>query len=189
MIGICLLPFVYTFSVSFLEGLRAIDPQLQRYFWTGVLSFLLTYLFVIEPAKIYQHGQKLLEIIFHFFSPLVKVAPYVLPIYSIIIFFIYALLSLFIKSKHLIGYFIFIFGFSVALHLVFSAKTLRSKQDFMKSNYIFGFSLVYIINLILIAICLSLIIKNFSFINFFEGSFQAAKNIFKAIFRQIFIPA
>jgi len=192
IIGLCFLSFVYSGSVGFLKELWLIEPVLRRYFWSGIISFTLIYLFIFEPARIYQKGQKLLGLIFKFFAPLVKVAPYVLPIYTIIIFSLYPLFHWMFNSKEpaVTNYFIFLGGFSWALHLVFSAKSLRSRQgDFLKANYIFGFSLVYIINLILIAICLSLIIKNFSFINFFEGSFQAAKNIFKAIFRQIFIPA
>lgn len=191
ILGLCLLSFVYSGSAGFLKELGLVEPVLRRYFWSGIISFILVYLFIFEPVKIYQKGQKLLGLIFKFFAPLVKVAPYVLPIYTIIIFCLYPLFHWIFNSQEptVTNYFIFLGGFSWTLHLVFSAKSLRYRQgDFLKANYIFGFSLVYIINLILIAMCLSLIIKNFSFINFFNGSFQAAKDIFKAIFKQIFVP-
>lgn len=185
-LGIFLLPFVYTFTKAFLSEIKLIDVSLQRYLWDGILVFLLVHLFVFEPAKIYQKGQKILEVIFHFFSPLVKVAPYVLPVYTIIAFFLYLLLTLFIKSGELLNYFIFTFGFSLALHIVFSAKTLRSKQDFLKANYIFGFSLVFIINLILVGLFLNLIFDKFSFVNFFSNAYLEATSIFKAVFKQLF---
>ncbi len=190
ILGLCLLTFVYSGSVGFIKEFQLVEPLLRRCFWSGIVSFVLVYLFVFEPAKIYQRGQKLLGLIFKFFAPLVKVAPYVLPIYTIIIFCLYPLFHWIFNSKEpaVTTYFIFLGGFSWALHLVFSAKSLRNRQgDFLKANYIFGFSLVFIINLLLIAICLSLIIEKFSFINFFDGSFQTAKKIFYAAFKQVFL--
>ncbi len=186
LLGICLLPCVYSYTLAFLHEARRIPFPYYDYFWSGALTFLLIYLFLFEPAKLYQKGQRLLEIVFHFFAPLVKVAPYLLPIYSIIIFFLYLVLSLFIKSKDLLNYSMFFFGFTAALHFVFSAKTLRSKQDFLKANYLFGFSLAYIINLSLISLLLSLIFEKFSFVNFFSSGFYTAGGIFNAVLKQLF---
>jgi hypothetical protein len=185
ILGICLLPFVYTASVAFLAEFSLIDVDAQRYFWSGVISMLITYLFIWEPAIVYARGQKLVGIIFNFLKPLVRIAPYVLPVYTIILFFIYLIIaSLFVLGN----YFIFLFGLSMALHLIFSAKSLRSKKDgSLKGNYIFGFSLIYIINLALLAFFFSLIFEKFSFVNFCNNSFQIAKSIFGAVVKQLFL--
>ncbi len=186
--GICLLPFVYGISVSFLSEFNTVEKLFRDYFWAGVLSFLIIYLFIYEPAIIYKKGQRLLELIFQFFRPLVRVAPYLLPISTIVIFISYLIFSFAFKSKESIGYFIFLFSFSLVLHLVFSAKSVRSKQgDFLKANYIFGFSFVYIIDLVLLAFCLNIIFKGFSFVNFFDNSFQIGKNLLYAVFKQLFM--
>ena len=188
VLGICLLPLVYSSTVSFLNEFLGVEEIFRNYFWAGVISLLIIYLFIWEPNKIYVKGQKLLEVIFTFFKPLIRVAPYVLPIYTIILFVLYGPLSLLFKSEELIKTFIFLFGFSIALHLIFSAKSIRSKQgDFLKSNYIFGFSLVYAINLTLLAFILSLIFQKFSFVNFCNNSFQTSKAIFEAVFKQLFL--
>ena len=187
-LGLALLPFVYSVTISFLGQFGLIEKSLQNYFWAGVLSFLLVYLFVWEPAKIYAKGQRILEVIFQFFAPLVKVAPYVLPIYFVLIATAFLLLSLAIKSKEFISYSISLFGASLALHLVFSAKSIRGKQeDFLKANYIFGFSLVYIINLTLLAFFLNLIFEEFSFVVFCNKTFRTGADIFYAIFKQLFM--
>jgi hypothetical protein len=179
---------VYSSSVSFIKEFGLVERLSQRYFWEGIISFIILYLFIYEPAIIYNKGHRLLEIVFSFFAPLVKVAPYVLPIYSIIIFILYSLLSLIFKSREFFYLFLFLFGFSLVLHLVFSAKSVRTKQnDFLKANYIFGFSFVYIINLLMLSLCFSLIFKEFSFVNLFNNSFQIAKNIFYAVFKQLFL--
>ena len=160
ILGVSLLPFVYSLSVSFLKEFRLIDPQLQSYFWSGVVSLLVVYLFIWEPAAVYAKGQKLVEVIFQFFHPLVKFAPYLLPVYTLILFVAYAFAAVTFKSADTINYFVFLFGFSMAMHLVFSAKSMRSKQgDFLKANYIFGFSFIYIVNIALLAVGLSFILS------------------------------
>jgi hypothetical protein len=188
ILGISLLPFVYSASIAFLNELGLIEKSLQNAFWSGIITILIIYLFIWEPMIIYIKGQKLLEVIFNFFKPLVRIAPYLLPVYTIIVFILYELLSRVVKSRWLIEYSIFVFGFSIALHLIFSAKSVRArKSDLLKANYIFGFSLIYIINLTLLAFCLNLIFKEFSLVNFFNSSFSAAKNIFYTVFKQLFL--
>jgi len=186
--GVCLLSFVYSYSVALIDEFSLIDRSLQADFWAGVVTLLVVYLFIWEPALIYAKGQKLVEIIFSFFRPLVRVAPYLLPVYTILLFILYGILYFIVKSEALIHYFVFLFGFSISLHLIFSAKSIRSKQgDFLKANYIFGFSLIYILNLILLAFGFNLIFKDFSFVNFFNSSYQFSKAIYYAVFKQLFL--
>ncbi len=188
ILGISLLPFVWSASVSFLNEFALVDKLLQNYFWSGVISLLIIYLFIWEPAVVYAGGHKILEAMFKFFGPLVKTAPYLLPIYTIVLAALYIILSWLIKSPDLANYFIFLIGFSLSLHLIFSAKTLRAKkEDFLKGNYIFGFSFVYIVNLAILAFFLNLMSDKFSFVNFSNQTFQIARGIFSAVFRQIFL--
>lgn len=188
LLGVLLLPFVYSVTASFLNQLSLTPKPQQDYFWAGVASFLVIYLLIWEPAKIYAYGHKILEMVFNYFKPLVKVAPYLLPIYTITFAVAYLFLSLAIKSTDLLNYTLFLFGFSLSLHLVFSAKSLRAKKaDFLKGNYIFGFSFVHIINIGLLSLFLNLIFEPFSFVNFSNQAFQIAKNIFSLVFKQLFL--
>ncbi|MEW6100790.1 MAG: hypothetical protein AB1481_00645 [Candidatus Omnitrophota bacterium] len=188
ILGVLLLPFVYSVSSSFLKELSLINPDFQRVFWKGVITFTIIYLFVYEPAVIYQKGHRLVEIIFSFFAPFVKVAPYLLPVYTIIIFIFYLLLSQIVNSPAFFNLFLFTFGFTLILHLVFSAKTVRSKQgDFLRANYIFGLSFVYIVNVFLASLCMNVVFKEFSLVNFLNNSLLAAKEIFTLLFRQLFL--
>lgn len=188
ILAVLILPFVYSSVVAFLNEFAQIDKGLQQIFLNGVITFLAIYLFVWEPALLYNRGHKLLEVIFSFVKPMVNVAPFLLPIYTILFFMIYGLLSLGIKSSWLVEYTLFAIGFSSILHLVFAAKTIRSKKgDFLKSNYIFGFSFILISNILLLAFGLSLVFDKFSFVNFCNISFGIAKNIFYAVFKQLFL--
>jgi hypothetical protein len=189
ILGLCFLAFVYTGSVGFLQELKSADRRLQDDFWSGVITFVVIYLFFWEPAKVYLKGQKILTVIFKFFAPLVKFAPYVLPVYTILIFALYPLVHHFYKHPLILEYFIFFGGLSLAMHLVMTAKSLKSKPgDFLKANYIFGFSLVFILNLLLIAICFQLLLDKFSFFNFYQGAYNESLRIYHAVFRQIFVP-
>ncbi len=186
VLGVCLLPFVYSVSVSFLAQFRLIDITIQNYFWWGVITLLVIYLFVWEPVIIYTKGQKLLEVLFTFFKPLVRIAPYLLPIYTILLIIFYGVLSWWIPG--LTNYFVFLLGASFVMHLIFSAKTMRSKkEDFFKTNYIFGFSLIFIINLALLSFFINLMFDKFSFVGFCNDAFQIAQRIFSAVVIQLFV--
>jgi len=187
VLGVCLLPFVYSSTAAFLRQIAYIDSSLQDYFWFGVIAFIIAYLFVVESGWVYEKGHKLLEVIFGFFQPLVKVAPYLLPVYTIIIFFVYLILNLFINNSRLINYTMFFFGASLIMHLIFSSKAIRSKKgDLLRSNYIFGFSFIYIINLGIFAFFLNVIFNDFSFVKFCNTAYSIASNIFGVIFSQLF---
>ncbi len=187
-LGVCLLPLVYSVTRAFLNESLTLDKALGTYFSSGIISFLIIYLFVYELAAVYARGQKILEALFRFFAPLVKVAPYLLPIYTILLLLLFPLYTLFDKSVLAFKVFMFLCGFSISLHLVFSAKSLRSKQgDFLKSNYIFGFSFIYIINIAILALGFSLFFPKYSFVNFCNQTFELAQDIFTAVFRQLFL--
>ncbi|MBU1125964.1 MAG: hypothetical protein KKC84_08050 [Candidatus Omnitrophica bacterium] len=186
--GLCFLPFVYAFSTSFMHESALIERALQDYFWGGVIAFLLIYLFIWEPAIIYAKGHRVIEFIFTFFKPLVKFAPYLLPTYTILLFAFFGFFSLFINARWLIESMMFLVGFSTMLHLVFCAKTIRGKKsDFLKGNYIFGFSFVYVVNVSILGLCLNFIFKEFSFVRFFNIALQNAGSIFYAVFKQLFL--
>lgn len=188
LLGICLLPFVYAASRAFLKEFGQIDQAIGVCFWQGVSTLLVVYLFIWEPAIIYNKGQKVTETVFTFLKPMVKAAPYLLPIYLIIFGILYGILSIFFSSADLLKFFTFLFGLSFAFHLVFSAKSLRGKQkDFLKGNYIFGFSFVYLVNLVFLAFLLNLVFHNFSFVNFSNTTYLGAQDILRSIFSQLFV--
>lgn len=188
ILGILLLPFVYSFTRAFIDEFLLLGRLIQINFLAGIVCFLIIYLFIWEPKIFYKSGQRFLEVIFHFFAGLVKVAPFVLPIYTIILFLLYFLTPFIGKSQELNNYFVLLIGFSTIFHLVFSAESLKSSQaGYLKANYIFGICLIYIINIILLSFGFNLIFKEFSFVTFFNHSFEIAASIFQTIFSQLFL--
>jgi len=189
VLGLALLPFVYAVTAAFGREFFLIDKVAQASFGAGIAAFLAVYFFLWEPELVYAKGQELVGLVFGFFKPMVNIAPYLLPIYTIAAFFIYKLIALFKPSNVLLHYTIFIFGVTSALHLVFSARSIRSKgDDFLKGDYIFGVSSLYIINIMILSLFLGVMLKEFSFVNFCVGAYSIGKGIFAAFFRQLFVP-
>jgi hypothetical protein len=188
ILGLCLLPFVYSSTFAFFREFAGLSAALQGYFRAGVISFLVLYLFIWDAAFIYKRGHRLLEFLFSFIKPLVKVAPYLVPVYAVVIFLLYKFFGLWQAGPRLDGYFMAGLGFSLALHLVFSSRAIRSKKgDPLKANYIFAFSFVYLLNLLLLAAFLSASFNEFSFILFAGNSYQSAAAVFSAVFTQLFL--
>jgi hypothetical protein len=188
VIVVFLMPWIYSFTVTFINESKAIPKPFLGSFIAGIISFLVVYLFIYEPGRVYQKGQEIAGATFHFLSPLVKVTSFVVPIYTIVLFLIYCLISLFVKTNLLLDFFMFLIGLTIALHLVFTARILHSrKDDFLMINYLFSFGLVYIINIILIALGFSILFESFFWSGFSISSFQISKDIFSAVFGQLFL--
>ncbi len=187
ILGVCLLPYVYSASVAFLGQFNLAGSVLTNWFWWGAIVFLGLYLIVWEPASVYAKGQKIVEMVFCFFQPLVKTAPFVLPIFMILVLIAYGIASNWIEDARLLNWALFFTGFSAMLHLVFTAKTMRVKKDAMKANYIFGYSFIYIINLGMLAFAFSLIFKEFSFVTFSKQTLESGNSIFYGVFKQLFL--
>jgi hypothetical protein len=188
ILGLCMLPMVYSATRAFGAEFSVASHAGQGYFWGGVITFILIYLFIWEPVLIYESGHRLVETVFGFFQPFVRVAPNVLPIYAIIVFLFFCLGSLFIKGPWFLRSSLFLAGFFVALHLVFSIRPLRTgKEDFLKSHFIFSASFIYIINVLLSAFFLSVFLKGSSFGDFVTRTVSVYRDIFYAVFKQLFL--
>ncbi len=188
MLGLSFLTFVYSSTKAFVIEFRNVPVKFQDPLWEGIVAFVIVFFFVWEPVKFYQRGQKILEFVFKFTAPLVKVAPYVLPVYTILLFCLYPLANFFFPYDETLAYFMFMFGFTIALHLVFGAKSLRTKQsDFLKANYIFGFTLVFIIDVVLFGLCMNLLFEQFSFVNFMNTAFKVSHEIILAVVKQVLV--
>jgi hypothetical protein len=164
------------------------DLDIADYFVWGIFSYLILHLFIYEPAALYRKGQEFVSAMFRFFTPLVKVAPFCLPIYTIFLLAILGVANVIFKDINISKELIFLISFSFSLHMVFSAATFKSSQnDLLKANYFFSMQLIYVINLFIIAFCFSYFLENFSFIDFYNGTFSKTLEIYKSGFSQLFI--
>ena len=186
--AIVFLPIVIFSSISFFQQIHSVDREIYEFFTWGIFAYLILQLFIYEPDIVFQKGQGMVSSIFHFFSPLVKVASFVLPIYTIFILIIFAIIKLFFKDINITKQLVFLIGFTLTLHMVFCARALKTKsEDVLRANYFFAIQLIYIVNLFIVAFSLSYFLEGFLFIDFYNNTFSQAVNIYNVVFSQLFI--
>ncbi len=189
VLGLLVVPFVISVSIVFIKSIAQIDSTALSYFINGMVFFLVLYLFIYEPRFFYRKGQHFLEVIFRFFAPLVKTAPYVLPIYVVIFGMLYFVLRLFSDSVYILYYSLFLCSFSLLMHLSFSARILRPKRIEYGNiaNYIFAISIIYVVNILVFGSILNFMFDSFSFVELFNNSTGLTKSIYLSIFKQLFV--
>lgn len=212
VIGLILIPVVIGISISFFESLANIGVARHtgsKIFLWGVLSYVVLHLFLFKPTYVYTLGHEITHVLAtwicgggvksfkvskgsgsvettksNFF---INLSPYFIPTYTLIISFLYFLLPLFLNIPNLRTIYFFLIGFSLSLHLIFTAEVLKTKQpDILNTGYLFSLALIYIINIILVAFLLSLLFEGISFDNFFYNTYFKSKNIYVNILKQLF---
>ena len=183
------LPLIVNGTIAFIDQLDTLPQNLRHVFLQGILIYLIFYLFIYEFEPVYQYGQNLVMGIFRFFAPLVRVAPFVLPIFSILFLILFYFSSVFLKSEIIRGTFMFLVSLTLTMHMVFTSKSLRGQDsNAVKPNYLFAFSLIYVVNIFILSLMLDLIFPEFSFYAIFKFATQRTGQIYGTIFRQLFVP-
>jgi hypothetical protein len=212
LIGVLAIPVVIGVTLAFFGSLANIGAERyagSRVFLYGVVSYVLVHLFLHKFEYVYTFGHEVTHVLAtwlcggsvksfnvskkggavettksNFF---IALSPYFVPTYTLILSALYFVIPLFVKIRGLNTVYCYLGGFTLALHLVFTAEVLKIKQpDLVKTGYVFSLALVYIVNILLVAFIMSLLFKDVSFVNFFGNTYTTSKNIYVRIFRQLF---
>lgn len=106
--AVLLFPVVIAATLGFAAEIKILNELTVNCFLWGIFSFLLLYHLLWEPEVIYKKGQRIVEITFKFFAPLVRVASFCLPIFTLLILIIYWLMSMPVTAlKDFVNYSIF----------------------------------------------------------------------------------
>lgn len=211
LLGFLFLPLVIASSRAFYSQLSEIGKlsKNQLYFFVGIGVYAILHLIFYKPAYLYVLGHELV----HAFSTwicggqvksfrvsstggsvsttksnlFILLAPYFFPVYTVGLSLVYFIGSFFRDLTLYLPFFLFLIGFSLAFHLILTADSLRTKQsDILKTGYLFSISLIYIVNLAIVAFILSLIFSNVFFSVFLTSTLSHSKDIYLAIFKQLF---
>ncbi|MBF0484898.1 MAG: hypothetical protein HQL16_00120 [Candidatus Omnitrophica bacterium] len=185
--ALIILPVVVALTFAFQNELATFEPALRHTLWQGMVTYVLLRFFVYDFSAVYAFGQGIVTSVFQFLKPLVNAAPYVLPIYTILVLLVYAVISVMGKLSGYESVFIFLFAFTFTMHIVLTAQDLYKKDSIAgKPNYFFSMILVYIFDVFFMALLMSLILKGFSFTHFFQGLTGTSADIYRMIFKQLF---
>lgn len=188
VIFVLILPVALGNTYGFLNTLSNLGKAQINAFWLGAFIFFLIDLAVYKLAFVYKKGQRIVAVIFHFFSPLVRFAPYVLPIYTILILFLSIIIGFLGDISIYQKILLFLTGFSIVLHFVYTLDALRIRQvDFLRASHFFAILLIYLFNVAILAITLDRILPGLLFFSeYFRNSYFSCRDIYAGIMNQLF---
>ncbi|MFC1631237.1 M50 family metallopeptidase [Candidatus Omnitrophota bacterium] len=212
LIGVLLLPVSLAASRMFAAELGKIQQfqGLAAYFLKGVVIYLVMHLILYKPNYFYVLGHELAHALatlicggrvssFHVSAKgggvlttksnfFIALFPYFFPIYTILIWLVYFLVSLFKDISAYAAHLILMIGFSITMHLVMTIETMKVKQsDIFKTGYLFSVSLIYVLNIVLVSLILSVIFQDFSFAEFFRATSEQSAGYYHSIYEYLFL--
>jgi len=212
ILGILLIPFSIGISLALYQQLGSVHTisNYQLFFLYGIGSYIILHLVFYRPVFPYVFGHELMHALSTWISggtvksfkasgkggevkttksnSFISLSPYCFPLYTIVLALAYSISSLFFDVGRYVLIFIFLVGFTLTFHLVITIDFLKTKQpDLVKTGYILSLTLIYMVNLSILALILSLIFPDISFLNFIQGSFQSGLNIYSVLVKQFFM--
>lgn len=212
IIGILLLPLSVAVSLAFSGQLSQVKSfeGLPGYFLKGVVIYLIMHLILYKPNYFYVLGHEVAHAIATFICGgqvsafrvsargggvlttksnfFIGLFPYFFPTYTLFIWLVYFLASLFRDISAYAPHLLFLIGFSLTFHLVMTIETMKVKQsDILKSGYLFSVSLIYVLNVVLVSLILSVVFGDFSFPSFFHSAVDESVNSYYAIYEYLFL--
>ena len=207
--GVLAVPLMFAVTHAFYTNVTQVSELsgILQYFIWGVVSYVVLHLLFYKPTFVYVLGHEAVHAIMawvmggkvHSFqvskeggsvstdktNTAIELGPYFVPIYAIVVMAVYFVVA---YSYNINGaVFVFLIGFTLALHLVMTIEVMKTRQpDIVKSGYFFSIVLVYVLNIIIIAMLFGLLFHSFSAKRFFIDAALASKSIYGGIVRQLF---
>lgn len=212
IISILLIPGCVIVTISFYNGVFAIKDVSESglYLILGALLYSMMHLLLFRLDFLYVFGHEAMHALATFCSGgkasnmkvsskegsvktttpnfFVILAPYIIPVYAVIIAIGYFILSFFIDIAKYSGIFIFLIGFTLMFHLAYTAESMREKQsDLIKAGYFSSIAFIYIVNLVIVFLILSLFFRDVSFIEFISNVYNKTRFFYYSFWKQLFL--
>lgn len=181
----------------------------SRYFLFGFAAYIFAYIAFFKLETLYILGHECIHAVFVWIfggkvlsikvrknsgsvsstkkNIFIDLAPYLVPIYTILIFVVYVIGSSFWKLSYFFRYFIFCVSFSFSFHVVMTIDKIKIEQpDFLDFGYLNSLILIYLVNVILLGACLSFLFPGFAFGGFIGSFLESTKEVYAAIFDRLF---
>ncbi len=188
VLAFCLLPLVVGSAWALQAGLKEFNPSLQQAAVMGALAYVFMKFFVYDLDVVYKFGQGIVGACFQFLKPVMNFAPYVIPVYTLLAIIVYVVLNAAGSLGNMERFLMAVIAFTFTMHIVLTAQDLYAKDTTLgKPEYFFSMGLVFIVDMFLMALLMSLAAKGFSFVEFFQDVATVSGKIYMAVFRQLFV--
>jgi len=211
-ISILLIPVCVIVTLSFYEGIFSIKDVSKSgvYFILGALLYSVVHLLLFRLDFLYIFGHECMHAFATFCSGgkasnmkvsgkegsvktttpnfFVMLAPYLLPVYTVLVAIVYFILSFSIDVTRYSDIFIFLIGFTLMFHLAYTAESMRDKQsDLIKAGYLSSIAFIYTVNLVIVFLIISLLFKEVSFTEFMSRVYVKTKFFYYFFWKQLFL--
>jgi len=210
LVGALLLPVCLATSIVLYSQLGSIQhlSRNQVFFLLGVGAYIVIHLLFYQPTTIYVFGHELTHALCTWVSggrvrsfhaswkggkvtttksnAFISLAPYFFPIYTAFLSCGYFAISLFSDLSKYTPHFIFLIGLSWSFHIVLTVHFIKMRQpDILKAGTLFSIALIYILNVTILALILSLLFPEVTFGDFFRSSYWQTAKIYTSIFTKL----
>jgi hypothetical protein len=163
-----------------------------RFLERGVMVYLLFHVFVAKPIYAYVLGHEFVHVLATWLSGgkivafnvtpsggsvvtsktnfFIELSPYFVPMYTVLLGFIYFLLNIMgISIPHKAYLFVFLVGVTLAFHFVMTSEVLKIEQpDILKSGFLFSLIVIFTFNLIVVMAFFTPLFDSVSFVTFIK---------------------
>lgn len=210
-LGIAALPICVGYSLSFyghLLGVRQIGgPEIALLL--GITAYLAFHVLIGAPTRAYVFGHELTHATAAWMSggqvkgmkvgakegavatnkitTFIALAPYLIPVYGILVALAYGIAGLFTDVRPWVHWFFFGLGVALAFHLVFTVEALKQKQsDLEVLGPILSLAVIFWANVTLVVGVMSLVVPEVRFGPYLADGFRETSDLYRRIFTQIF---
>lgn len=211
LLGILLIPICIGYSFAFyhhLLVLRRIDsPEIALLL--GITAYLAVHVLLGAPSRAYVFGHELTHatatwvsggqvkgmkvgakkgsVTTNKITGFTALAPYLVPVYAVLVVLAYGLTGFFMDVRPWIHWFFFGLGAALAFHLVFTVEALKQKQsDLDVLGPLLSLCFIYWANLALVVTVMSWTVPEVRFMAYLSDGFHRAQHLYAALFRQLF---
>ena len=209
--GVLALPFCVGYSFSFYAHLLAArhvgGPETALLL--GITAYLAFHVLLGAPTRAYVFGHELTHATATWMSggqvkgmkvgakkgsvattkitAFTALAPYLLPVYGILVALAYGIAGLFTDVRPWIHWFFFGLGAALAFHLVFTVEALKQKQsDLDVLGPILSLAVIFWANVTLVVGVMSLIVSEVRFWDYLTDGLHHSVELYVALYRQLF---
>jgi hypothetical protein len=178
------LPLIAASVIAFQNQILSFPVAKEAWVLWGAGIYVGLNLFVYDFKDVYAFGKVWVEKIFTFFKP----AGWVIPVYSIFLIIIYEGLLIVGRGASLQPYFLFAIAFTLAMHLVQTAREIyEADSSILKAHYLCIFGVVLIVNLFFISLLLAWVVPEYSFVGFIKSLSSQTCHFYKSVYKALFV--
>ncbi len=203
IIGLFLLPVCAAETIAFAHILKVL-PQIgwpQAFFLAGIAAYTICFFLSFKLNFLYVFGHEAVHAVitllcggrvtsFHVSTKggsvsttksnfIISLGPYFIPLYTVLVSLVFFFLRFAVKDIYrFTNLYLLAVGFTIAFHFFMTIDTLRVEQPDLSSNgYLFSLTLIFLINVFILAVLLSLTFPNIHFGEFVSVFWSGARSI------------